>query len=314
MGKTKILAIVGPTASGKTALSIALAKELGGEIVSADSMQVYRDMDIGTAKPTEEEKARIPHHMMDVADLSEEFSVARYCEMAHAIVADIAKRGKLPILVGGTGLYVDALLNDIRFGDVPGDEAMRRSLHRMAEEKGNEAVYAILTAEDPLAAERLHPNNLRRVIRAIELKRLTGMSIIDHEANSVREDSRYDPIIFGMRMEREKLYERINRRVDIMLENGLMQEVKELQDYLRVSKTSAQGLGYKELLQSLDGVISEAEAIEILKRDSRRYAKRQMTWFRRNPDIIWLNTDLSVTEMIKSIKSAMAERWGEEHA
>ena len=311
MDKTKVLAIVGPTASGKTDLSILLAKELCGEIVSADSMQIYRGMDIGTAKPTPEERDGIPHHMMDVVELSEEFSVARYCEMAHDVIRDVSARGKLPIIVGGTGLYIDALLHDLQFGDVPGDENMRSSLHRLASEQGNDAVYEILKAEDPAAAARLHPNNLRRVIRAIEMKRLTGVSILEHEANSRRNESRYDAILFGMQMEREVLYDRINRRVDIMLEEGLMEEVKELQDYLRQSKTSVQGLGYKELLQSLDGILTEEEAIEILKRDSRRYAKRQMTWFRRNPDIIWLDTSRPIGDLVDAVKEKIKERWGE---
>ena len=310
MEKTRIIAIVGPTASGKTALSIALAKRMDGEIVSADSMQVYRGMDIGTAKPTEEEKNGIPHHMMDVADLCEDFSVARYCEMAHQVIADIVRRGKFPILVGGTGLYVDSLLRDVTFGDVPGDEPLRESLHQLAEREGNEAVYRILCEEDEPAAKRLHPNNLRRVIRAIEMKRLTGISILEHEEQSLPPESRYDALIFGMAMEREVLYDRINRRVDQMLKEGLMQEVSELADYLRQSKTSVQGLGYKELIESLDGRITEEEAVEILKRDTRRYAKRQMTWFRRNPDIIWLDTQETTDTLLGIIDQTMKERWG----
>lgn len=310
MNKTKVVAIVGPTASGKTAFSIALAKELGGEIVSADSMQIYRGMDIGTAKPTAKERDGVPHHMIDIVDLKEEFSVAKYCAMAHTVIENIHARGNLPIVVGGTGLYVDALLNDITFGEVVGDESIRARLHELANEQGNGAVYALLEQEDPAAAERLHPNNLRRVIRAIEMKRLTGISILEHEAKSVEKQTRYDAVIFGMRMDREVLYDRINRRVDLMIELGLWDEVKVLQEYLRESKTSVQGLGYKELLQSLDGEISSDEAIEILKRDSRRYAKRQMTWFRRNPNILWIDAEQSVSDMIGIAKQTIGERWG----
>ncbi len=309
MDKTRIVAIVGPTASGKTALSIELAKQNNGEIVSADSMQIYKGMDIGTAKPTIEERQGIVHHMMDVVDLSEEFSVARFCEMAHAVIADIKGRGKLPILVGGTGLYVDSLLNDLTFTASEGSPELREKLHQLAKEEGNDAVYKILQEMDKEAATRLHPNNLRRVIRAIELMKTTGISIIEHEKISKKSDSRYDALIFGMMLEREELYNRINLRVDRMLEMGLMQEVEELKAQLKESKTSVQGLGYKELIWSLDGKITTDEAVEILKRDTRRYAKRQMTWFRRNPNIFWLDATKPVEDLIQTVHDKMTERW-----
>lgn len=287
MSRIPLIVIAGPTASGKTALSIELAKRFGGEIVSADSMQIYKYMNIGTAKPAEDEKCGIPHHMMDFLEPSVNFSVADYCEAAHKVIADIHARGKLPIIVGGTGLYIDSLVNNVDFGEPDADPMVRKELEELAEKEGNEAVYRILREIDPETAEKYHPNNLRRIIRAIEFYKLSGTTISEHAKEE--KNSPYHAVWFALDWDREVLYERINRRVDIMLADGLLDEAKSLQErgYDRAS-TAMQGIGYKELYDYFDGNATLGEVVEIIKMNSRRYAKRQLTWFRRNKDIHWL--------------------------
>ena len=295
MKKIPLVVIAGPTASGKTALSVELAKRLGGEIVSADSMQIYKYMIIGTAKPTEEEKQGIPHHMMDFLEPTVNFSVADYCEMAHKIIADIYSRGKLPIIVGGTGLYIDSLVTNVDFGETDSDNTIRCELEEMAEKQGNQAVYDLLCEIDSETAQKYHPNNLRRVIRAIEFYRVTGQTISSHAKEE--KNSPYNSVYFCINWDREVLYDRINRRVDIMVRDGLINEVTDLlkRGYDR-SLTSMQGIGYKEFYDYFDGNISLEEVLEQIKQNSRRYAKRQLTWFRRNKDIHWLEYNEGMIE------------------
>ncbi len=291
--KIKIGLIVGPTASGKTAASIALAKKLDAEIVSADSIQVYRGMDIGSAKPTMEERQGIPHHLMDAVDIdSPRFSVAEYRRMAGEAIEDIINRGKYPLIVGGTGLYVNSLIYPLNFTTVASDEKLRAKLAALEQaQKG--AVYALLKKEDPKAAERLHPNDTKRIIRALEVVRLTGKPIDDHGgdfANSANAEIPYQPTIIGLTMPREALYERINLRVDIMLEQGLLDEAKAIYDAgYDASLPALQGLGYKQLFKYFGGEYTLEQAIDAIKLETRRFAKRQLTWFRRDKRIIWFD-------------------------
>ena len=280
-----LICIAGPTASGKTALSIALAKELDGEIVSCDSMQVYRHMDIGTAKPSLEERAGIPHHMLDVAEPDEDFSVSRYCEMATPIVDSILEQGKTCIIVGGTGLYMDSLIRGNNFAPFP-STGMREKL----EAQPIEEVYAQLQAVDPEAAARLHLSDKKRIIRAMEVFLETGETITAHNKRTQAIPPRYNPIWFALDDEnRQDLYDRIDRRVDVMLELGLVQEIRDLlSSGIPKTCTAMQAIGYKEFLAALDGEISIEEAADQVRKSSRHYAKRQLTWFRRNENIHWL--------------------------
>ncbi len=300
MSKIPLIVVVGATASGKTGLSIELAKRLGGEIVSGDSMQIYKYMNIGTAKPTEAEKDGIPHHLMDFLEPSVNFSVADYCELAHKAIADIHSRGKMPILVGGTGLYIDSLVNNIDFGETDEVSPVRKELEKLAEEKGNGAVYELLLEIDPETAEKYHPNNLRRVIRAIEFFKTTGKTISAHAKEEKL--SPYKSIYFAIDWDREILYDRINKRVDIMVEDGLIEEVCDLlnRGYDRNS-TAMQGIGYKEFYAYLDGEQTLFETLEQIKMNSRRYAKRQLTWFRRNKNIHWLSPCGNVADVAMDI-------------
>ena len=277
-----LVIIAGPTASGKTALSVELARRLNGEIVSADSMQIYKFMNIGTAKPSVEERQGIPHHLMDIVHPCENFSLADYAEMAHKVIADIHRRGKLPIMAGGTGLYIDTVAGNIALGEVQGDEGVRRELEEYAKTHGNEALHNLLADCDKESFERLHVNDTKRVVRALEVYRVTGKTIGEHNRESRKAPQLYNPIRFMMGWDREVLYDRINRRVDIMLEQGLVQEVKACLDMgLDDKNTAMQAIGYKELVQHLRGEISLEEAVEKIKMESRRYAKRQISWFKR---------------------------------
>ena len=290
-----LIVIAGPTASGKTGLSIALAKALGGEIVSADSMQIYKYMNIGTAKPTEEEKDGIVHHMMDFLEPDVNFSVADYCDMAHKVIEDIHSRGKMPILVGGTGLYIDSLVNNVDFGEDDENHEIREELYALAEKESVDAVHDILKEIDAETAEKYHPNNIRRVIRAIEFYRVTGKRISDHAREE--KEPRYNAVYFCIDWDREVLYERINKRVDIMVEDGLVEEVKSLLEKgYDKHLTAMQGIGYKEFFGYLDGKRTLEETLDEIKQNSRRYAKRQMTWFRRNKSMHWLNPSRNMTE------------------
>ena len=285
----QIITIAGPTASGKTALSIQLAKEMDGEIVSCDSMQVYKDMDIGTAKPTLEEQAGIPHHMLSVAEPWEDFSVSRYCAMADPIVEDILRRGKSPIIVGGTGLYMDALIRGNAFAPCP-STGRREELEALAASQGIEAVIEKLQKVDPESAARLHPSDQKRIIRAMEVYLETGMTITEHNRKTQEIPPKYHPIRFALTdRQRQTLYDRIDRRVDTMVEAGLIEEIQGLLARGIPEKcTAMQAIGYKEFVAALHGACSLEEAAGQVKQSSRRYAKRQLTWFRRNPENIWL--------------------------
>ncbi len=285
----KIICIAGPTASGKTALSIALAKELNGEVVSCDSMQVYKGMNIGTAKPTLEEMDGVPHHMLSVAEPWEDFSVSRYCEMATPIVEDILSRGKTAIIAGGTGLYMDSLIRGNSFAPFP-TTGCRERLEALAEKEGIEAVLAQLREVDPASAQRLHPADQKRIIRAMEVYLETGETITAHNEKTKAVPPRFDPLWFGLEdARREDLYARIDRRVELMLEQGLIAEIRGLLDAGIPEKcTAMQAIGYKEFLDALAGRCSTQEAAAQVQQASRRYAKRQLTWFRRNTNIHWL--------------------------
>ena len=284
-----LICIAGPTASGKTALSIALAQELGAEIVSCDSMQVYRRMDIGTAKPSMEERAGIVHHMLDVADPEEDFSVSRYCAMAAPIVDDILSRGKPAIIVGGTGLYMDSLIRGNDFAPFP-STGRRQELEELAKQQGIEAVLTQLRTVDPESAARLHPSDQKRIIRAMEVYLETGETITEHNRRTQAIPPRYSPLWFALEDEnRHDLYDRIDRRVDIMLEMGLLDEIRSLlASGVPPKATSMQAIGYKEFVAALSGQGSIEEAASQVKQSSRHYAKRQLTWFRRNTAIHWL--------------------------
>lgn len=304
-----VIVILGPTASGKTGLAIKLAKEIGGEIISADSMQIYKYMDIGTAKPDEAEMEGIRHYLIDEVYPDEEFSVARYQELALRYIDEILSKGKIPIITGGTGLYINSLIYNINFTETVSDWELRESLKKEAEEKGNEYLYEKLKEFDPEAAKRIHVNDTKRIIRAIEVYTHTKQTISQHQAVSRSEPPRHRFILIGLRMDREKLYERINHRVDLMMEKGLVDEVKRLVELGYDRNTVAmQALGYKEVLAYFRGEISLEEAAYIIKRDSRHYAKRQMTWFRRNEGIYWLDMDEnnSNADFIKNIKNYIA--------
>ena len=288
--KIPLIAVVGPTASGKTALGVEIARLFNGEVVSCDSMQIYKGMDIASAKPTIDEMNGIPHHMIGIAEMNESYSVARYVAEAKKVIADIHSRNKMPILVGGTGLYFSSLVDNLTFAEEEDTSELRAKLTEEAEKIGNEAMLEKLREIDPEYAETLHPNNLKRVIRALEVYYSSGVTMTEQQRRSRKKPSEYDLTAIGIRFEnREHLYERINKRVDIMLENGLVNEAKEsLSDELA---TSAQAIGHKELIPFLKGECTLDEAVENLKRETRRYAKRQMTWFNRDVRINWITAD-----------------------
>ena len=288
----KIVVVAGPTASGKTALGIALAKELNGEIVSADSMQVYRGMDIGTAKATMAEREGIPHHMLDVAEPWEDYSVARYVEQAEACCRDILARGKLPILVGGTGLYIDSLISGRDFAAVDSDQGLREALSVEYDALGGEAMHRRLQEIDPERSAILHPGDKRRIVRALEVYRLTGMTITEHDRQTRALPKRFDAAAIHLNFKnRSALYARIDRRVDAMVEQGLFREVEGLLAAgLSPESTAMQAIGYKEAVRALQGELRREEAVDLIKQASRRYAKRQLTWFNRDKEalpILW---------------------------
>lgn len=285
----KILVVTGPTATGKTALSVELAKKLGGEIVSADSMQIYRGMDIGTAKVTKAEMQNIPHHMIDIADPSEDYSVSRYVEEADAAVRGILSRGRLPIVAGGTNLYIDSLIAGLDFAEKAEDAALRESLNKQYDDIGGEAMLEHLRGFDPERAAKLHPADKRRIVRAVEIYILTGETITRHDEETKKRPKRYDAVKIALTFaDRAVLYDRINARVDKMVSDGLFDEVKGLLDSgLSPACTSMQAIGYKESAAYFRGEMSKDEAIELIKLSSRRYAKRQLTWLRRDDSIHW---------------------------
>ncbi len=289
--KIPLVVVAGPTASGKTEAAIRICQWFNGEVVSADSMQIYKYLSVGTAKPDEAEKEGIPHHLMDFLEPSQPFSVAEYVEMAKEKIADIHSRGKLPVIVGGTGLYIDSLVNNIQFTESEGDPALREQLQNYAAEHGNEALWNLLNEKDPEAAANVHFNNVGRVIRAIEMIETTGKTKTEQLEDSRREPSPYDTLYLALNYrDRETLYDRINRRVFIMLENGLEEEARFLLEH-GYAPTAAQAIGYKEMFGYLKGEETLEEAIEKIQQGSRRYAKRQLTWFRRNENVLWLYPD-----------------------
>ena len=290
MNKPLVVVVVGPTASGKTSLGIEIAKHFDGEIVSADSMQIYKNMDIATAKPTDEEQAQAKHHLIGFLDPDEDFSVAKYKELAIKSIDDIISRGKLPVVVGGTGLYIDTLINNTEFLDYEKSD-IRVKLEGRAESEGIEALYSELKDIDPRTADKLHINDNKRIIRALEVYYSTGKTISDQCELSHLNESKYRFCVVGMTaQDRQYLYDRINLRVDIMLETGLVEEAKQFFAHT-LGITAKQAIGYKELKPYLDGYITLEEAVEKLKMETRRYAKRQLTWFRRNKDIHWYSID-----------------------
>ena len=303
MKKIPLIVVGGPTASGKTALAIELAKALDGEIVSADSMQIYKYMDIGTAKPTADELKECPHHLIGFREPDCDFSVADYTELAHKTIADITARGKVAIMCGGTGLYINSVVNDVDFGEYENDYELRKSLDELAKKDGAGVLLDMLAEFDPVSAKRLHPNNVKRIIRAIEFYKVSGVPISEHQERTKLKESRYDATMFLINHNREVLYDRINRRVDIMISDGLVDEVRSIMNmgYSR-DLNSMQGIGYKEMIAYLEGEISLADAIDMIKQNSRRYAKRQLTWFRRDGRINMLSPDDAVTEALGIFK------------
>ena len=308
----KMVIVAGPTASGKSAAGVELCKHLQGSVISADSMQVYRGMDIGSAKITEEEMQGIPHELIDIIDPSEEWNVVRFQREAKAAVQRITARGRLPVLVGGTGFYIQALLYDIDFTETREDTSYRSLLEEKARTEGNESLYRMLQEKDPEAAAAIHQNNLKRVIRALEFTRETGEKISDHNEEQRKRQAAYDAVFFVLTMEREKLYRRIDLRVDQMMEAGLLEEVKRLQEQGFTSRdVSMQGLGYKQILQYLEGEGTLEDAVEQIKLQTRHFAKRQLTWFRRERDVIWVNTDEfpSREEMLDYMENTIRTRF-----
>lgn len=288
--KRPLIVLTGPTAVGKTALSIKLAKKIGGEIISADSMQVYKYMDIGSAKITVEQMQGVPHHLIDVLNPEDEFNVYTFQTMAKESLKEIYERGHIPIVAGGTGFYIQALLYDINFEPEEENAEIRKTLEKLQKEKGSHYLYELLKEKDPDSALEIHENNVKRVIRALEFYELNGIPISLHNKEQRKKETAYCSCYFVLNDDRRKLYERIDKRVDEMLDHGLLQEVRKLKDmgYCR-DMVSMQGLGYKEMLSYLDGELSFEDAVYLIKRDSRHFAKRQLTWFRREKDVIWID-------------------------
>lgn len=289
--KIPLISVVGPTASGKTRLGVMLAQRFGGEVISADSMQIYKDMDIATAKPTEEEMCGVPHWLVGFLSPSESFSVAQYVEAAKEKIEDIRSRGRLPIIVGGTGLYVSSLLNNISFSEDNADYALRKELEERAKKFGAQKLIDELAEFDPETAERMHPNNLKRIIRAIEIYKTTGITMTEQNRRSRLEESPYKAVKIGLKAnDRQFLYDRINKRVDVMVEQGLIDEAKSVLSK-ECSMTAQKAIGYKELIPYFNGEATLEQALDKLKMESRRYAKRQLTWFMRDEEIKWFDID-----------------------
>lgn len=310
--KKPLIILTGPTAVGKTELSVELAKAAGGSVISADSMQVYRHMDIGSAKIKPEEMQGIPHYLIDALDPWEEFHVVRFQEMAKAALAKIYDRGRIPIVVGGTGFYIQALLYDIDFTEEAQDTVYRRELEELARENGAGYLHEKLRQVDEVSAREIHANNVKRVIRALEFYHLTGQKISEHNETQRQKESPYRFCYFVLNDDRERLYERINRRVDVMIASGLVEEVQSLK---RMGCTrdmvSMQGLGYKEILDYLEGRHSLEEAVYLIKRDTRHFAKRQLTWFRREREVLWLNKpefDYDNRKILEYMKQKLTEK------
>lgn len=306
-----LIIITGPTAVGKTALSVELAKKVGGEIISADSMQVYRGMDIGTAKVKAEEMQGVVHHMIDVLEPSEEFNVFTFQKMAKAFAEAVLERGKIPVIAGGTGFYIQALLYDIDFTLDSKDDGYRTKLEALAQGEAPGFLHGLLKEVDPEAAKAIHENNQKRIIRALEFYHLNNRPISKHNETERKRSSPYNFCYFVLNDERERIYDRINKRVDKMIADGLIDEVRRLREAgLKRNMVSIKGLGYKEIFAYLDGEISKEAAINLIKRDTRHFAKRQLTWFRRERDVIWLNKQefANDSDIIDNIINHLAER------
>ena len=300
MDKPKVIVICGPTASGKTALSIELAKKINGEIISSDSMQIYKDMNIGTAKPTVEEMDGIPHYLLDFVSPDTRYSVAEFQKDATEKIEEILKKGKTPIIVGGTGLYVDSLIYGIEYQDIKLDEQYRNQLENIAEQEGLDKLYEEAQKIDPEAMKKISRNDKKRIIRVLEIYKATGKTKTQQEFES-RQELKYDYKVFAINMERERLYDRINRRVDIMIEQGLIEEVENLVKKYKEFPTAMQGLGYKEVVEYLENKVTKEEMIEKIKMETRRYAKRQITWFKKNKQTIWLDGEKDKKDNIEII-------------
>ena len=310
--KRPLVILTGPTAVGKTALSITLAKAIGGEIISADSMQVYRRMDIGSAKITQEEMDGVPHHLIDVLEPEQEFNVVVFQKLAKQAAEEIYSRGHIPIVAGGTGFYIQALVYDIDFTENDEDTALRHSLEEQARRDGPEALFERLRAVDPESCESIHAHNIKRVIRALEFYEKTGKKISDHNREQRQNTSPYNVAYFVLNDNRERIYERINARTDQMMAQGLEEEVRALwESGCRRDMVSMQGLGYKEMLAYLEGEISLDEAVYLIKRDTRHFAKRQLTWFRREKEVIWIDKtvfDQNSQNIINYMKDFLHEK------
>ena len=309
MKKPTVIVICGPTASGKTALSIELAKKIGGEIISADSMQIYQDMNIGSAKVTKEEMQDIKHYLVDFLSPEERYSVADFKKDAKKAIEEIISKKKIPIIVGGTGLYVDSLIYEIDYQEIPVDEDYRNELQQIEKEEGLEVLYQKACEIDSEAMKKISPKDSKRIIRVLEIYHATGKTKTQQEKESRKKEIPYHYKVFVLSMDREILYDRINRRVDKMIEIGLIEEVKELLQKYKKFPTAMQALGYKEVKEYLDGEISKKEMIEKIKQESRRYAKRQLTWFRKDKNFIWLDGLISAKENVDIIleESAIEE-------
>nr|WP_294662399.1 tRNA (adenosine(37)-N6)-dimethylallyltransferase MiaA [uncultured Blautia sp.] len=310
--KKPLIVLTGPTAVGKTSLSISLAKAVNGEIISADSMQVYKGMDIGSAKICKEEMQGVTHYLVDILEPEEEFHIVKFQELAKAAMEEIYAKGKIPILVGGTGFYIQAVTRDIDFTQAEQETSYREELEQLAKEKGTEYLHEKLREVDPKSAENIHANNVKRVIRALEFYHQNGTPISEHNEEQKQQTSPYNLAYFVLTAQREILYERIDRRVDQMMEEGLLEEVKSLRERgCHRGMVSMQGLGYKEILAYLEGEYPLEEAVRILKRDTRHFAKRQLTWFRREQDVIWVDKEQfhwNEAEILEYMMSVLKER------
>jgi len=299
--KPTVIVIGGPTASGKSKLGVELAKRIKGEIISADSMQIYKDMNIGTAKITHKEMQGIKHYMIDLLSPEERYSVSDYKQSAEKHIEEIIEKGKTPIIVGGTGLYIDSLIYGIEFANEEIDTMYREELNKIADEGKLQELYNKAVEIDPVAMKKISPNDKKRIIRVLEIYHKTGMTKTEQDIKSRENEVKYNYKVFAIDMDREVLYERINKRVDLMLNKGLIEEVEELIKKYKNFKTAMQGLGYKEVVEYLNGIVSKEEMIENLKRKTRNYAKRQLTWFRKNKDTVWLDGEASTDENINKI-------------
>ena len=304
-----LVILVGPTAVGKTAASIGLAKALNGEIISGDSMQIFRGLDIGTAKITKEEMQGVPHHLIDIKEPWETFSVAEFKRLADEAIADIHARGKLPIIVGGTGFYINSVLYEYHFGEADTDEAYRAELEQYAEAHGNEALWNILQEKDPDSAAKLHSNDTKRVIRALEVLHVTGIPASERQSTVDKQTMRYNAVYIALNMPREVLYDRINRRVDIMIQDGLEAEVRTaLANGTEQDALSMTSIGYRQMIQYFNEEISFDRAVELIKRDTRHFAKRQLTWFRHDPNIQWVDKWGKTDEQVEAELLAIVQK------